>query len=237
LIRESNRVASSLVCLIASSFWAATTPSLSDELAPSSVGIPRGGLVAAEGDSLTYGMDISNAGIQTQINGATQARSISPYPETLADQLRGCAHVANRGFPGDRSVDGLVRWQAAAPANFTILMYGSNDALNNGGAATGPITVETFKSVMELLAKRRLQTGGKVLLLSPPPIGNAHLEKLIDPYRAAVRDTARGLGIGFMDTGEMLKGVSPVWTKDQVHLSPSANIAIATSTSRLIDCR
>ena len=84
--------------------------------------IQRGSTIVTEGDSLTYGMDVSSAGVPTQINGAPQTRSITPFPETLAEQLRGCATVVNHGYPGDRSVDGLVRWQAPSHANVTILM-------------------------------------------------------------------------------------------------------------------
>jgi lysophospholipase L1-like esterase len=204
---------------------------------PSSISIPKGGLIATEGDSLTYGMDVSPAGVQTQINGAPQTRSTSPYPETLAEQLHGCAQVSNLGYPGDRSVDGLVRWQASKPANLAILMYGSNDALNNGHAATGPINVETFKSVLTILVQRRLQAGSKVLLLSPPPIGNAHQEKLIDPYREAVKETASELGVSFLNTEPILNSISPLWTEDKVHLSPAANIALATNIGRLIECQ
>jgi len=203
---------------------------------PSFVAIARGSTIVAEGDSLTYGMDVSPAGVPTQINGAPQTRSVAPFPETLAQQLKGCANVVNHGYPGDRSVDGLVRWQAPSHANLAILMYGSNDALNNGRAPTGIVSIDTFRSVLNLLIRRRQAEGSRVILLSPPPIGNEHQERLIAPFRAVVRKTAADLGLPFVDTESVLKNVSPVFTEDRVHLSGTANAAIAQSLSRSIRC-
>jgi lysophospholipase L1-like esterase len=203
---------------------------------PSAVAIARGSTIVAEGDSLTYGMDISPAGVATQINGAPQTRSVAPFPETLAQQLKGCAGVVNHGYPGDRSVDGLVRWQTPAHANLALLMYGSNDALNNGRAATGVVSLDTFRSVLALLIHRRQAEGSQVILLSPPPIGNEHQQRLIAPFRAVVRKMATDLGLVFVDTESLLKNVSPVFTDDKVHLSAAANTAIAQSLTRSIRC-
>jgi lysophospholipase L1-like esterase len=204
---------------------------------PSAVAIARGSTIVAEGDSLTYGMDVSPAGVPTQINGAPQTRSVAPFPETLAQQLRGCANVVNHGFPGDRSVDGLVRWQAPSHANLAILMYGSNDALNYGRAPTGIVSTDTFRSVLGVLIRRRQAEKSQVILLSPPPIGGEHEERLIAPFRAAVRKVAADLGLPFIDTEDVLRNVSPVWTEDKVHLSTAANIAIAQSLARTIHCQ
>jgi lysophospholipase L1-like esterase len=202
----------------------------------SAVVIARGSTIVAEGDSLTYGMDITPAGVPSQINGAPQTRSVAPFPETLAQQLRGCADVVNHGYPGDRSVDGLVRWQAPSHANLAVLMYGSNDALNNGRAPTGIVSVDTFRAVLNLLIRRRQAERSQVILLSPPPIGNEHQERLIAPFRAVVRKTASDLGLMFIDTEDVLKNVSPIWTEDKVHLSTAANVAIAQRLARSIRC-
>ncbi|MDI3566438.1 GDSL-type esterase/lipase family protein [Bradyrhizobium sp. Arg816] len=203
----------------------------------SAVVIARGSTIVAEGDSLTYGMDVSPAGVPTQINGAPQTRSTEPFPETLAQRLRGCAAVANHGYPGDRSVDGLVRWQTLSHANLAILMYGSNDALNNGRAPTGIVSIDTFRSVLNLLIHRRQAEGSQVVLLSPPPIGNEHQERLIAPFRAVVRKTATDLGLTFIDTEEVLRNVVPIWTEDKVHLSTAANTAIADRLAKTIHCQ
>lgn len=204
---------------------------------PGQVALTQGSTILAEGDSLTYGMDVSPAGQQTQINHSSFTRSISPYPEALGKELKECATVINDGYPGDRSVDGLVRWQDAKPANVSLLMYGSNDALNNGHASSGILSTDTFRSVMELMIERRQKTGATVMLLSPPPIGDAHAQARIEPYRKIVKEMASERGLIFLDTGEALKGINPLWTPDKVHMVPAANIALAKAVAKLIRCQ
>ena len=109
--------------------------------------------------------------------------------------------------------------------------------MNNGRAATGAVSPETFRSVLNLLIKRRVAGKSQVVLLSPPPIGNDHQERLIEPFRTVVRDTASDLGLLFIDTEEVLRKVAPIWTEDKVHLSSAANIAIASSLFRRITCK
>jgi len=198
--------------------------------------VPRGGVIAAEGDSLTYGMDVSPAGKPTQINRASFTRSTNPYPETLATDLAGCAQVVNRGFPGDRSVDGLVRWQTVPPVNVALLMYGSNDATNYGHSATGVVSLDVFHSVMRLIATRRMAQGATVVLLLPPPIGDPRAEAMIAPYRRDVQALGKEMGLSVFDPKEALSGVEPVFTEDRVHLSPAANIAIAKGLASLVRC-
>jgi lysophospholipase L1-like esterase len=198
--------------------------------------VPRGGVIAAEGDSLTYGMDISPAGKPTQINHAPFTRSANPYPETLAADLGGCAQVVNRGFPGDRSVDGLVRWQNVPAVNVALLMYGSNDATNYGHSATGVVSADIFHSVLRLIAMRRMAQGATVVLLLPPPIENPRAEAMIAPYRHEVQALGKEMGLPVFDPRQALNGIDPIFTEDKVHLSPAANIAIAKSLASRIRC-
>jgi len=109
-------------CLVLASIIGAMTagrtamlPVVSDG---STITLPAGSVIAAEGDSITYGQDTSATGGQPPINDGVLGRSISPFPETLAAQLGRCA-VVNRGYPGDRSVEGLVRWQNEAATELT----------------------------------------------------------------------------------------------------------------------
>lgn len=199
--------------------------------------VPRGGVIAAEGDSLTYGMDITPAGQPTQINGATFTRSTDPYPEALAKALAGCARVVNRGFPGDRAVDGLVRWQDAPRADVVLMMYGSNDATNYGRAPTGVVSVGLYVDVMRLMIARHMARGEMVLLLAPPPIGDPHVDGLIAPYRAALQKLGAELGLAVLDPKAMLAGVAPLFTADNVHLSAAANLALAKGLASHLACR
>ena len=199
------------------------------------IALPRNAEIVVEGDSLTYGQDVTPGVNMPPINGSGQPRSRAPYPETLGTMLKQC-HVSNHGYPGDRSVDGLVRWQNSKPAALTLMMYGSNDALNNGHASSGVVSVETFTEVMSLLLSKKRNQGSKVLILLPPPIKNANANLLIEKYRQAVRKLADQQSLPIVDVPEILKGIDPVWTADQVHLSEKSNIRIAEFLAQHIRC-
>jgi len=204
--------------------------------APQDIAVPVGGTISTEGDSLTYGMDISPNGKSTQINGATFTRSTNPYPEALMTDLKGCATVVNRGFPGDRSVDGLVRWQNAPGANLVVMMYGSNDANDFGRSATGIVSPDVFTQVMQLMITRRQAQGSTVMLLIPPPIEDRYFDGLIEPYRAEVRSLGKAMNLLVLDPKDALSSVKSVFTFDHVHLSAAANLAIAKAVASHIKC-
>lgn len=213
-------------------FVAFSAPALS---ATDVIALPKNADVVAEGDSLTYGLDATPGVNMPPINGSGQPRSRAPYPETLATMLRQC-RLTNHGYPGDRSVDGLVRWQNAKPAALTLLMYGSNDALNNGHASSGVVSVKTFTEVLSLLISNRRSEGSKVLIMLPPPIKDPHADRLIESYRQAARKVANQQSLPVVDIPDVLKGIDPIWTEDRVHLSEKANIRIAEFLSQRIRC-
>lgn len=198
--------------------------------------LSQGATIIAEGDSLTYGQDVSASGQNTQINGATQTRSPAPYPETLETELHGCAKVVNRGYPGDRSIDGFARWQGEDSADLYILMYGTNDALNYGNASTGRISVESFTQVLDLLVKRRQAKKAKVLLLVPPPLESAKGNKVLAPYQQAIRDYAQSHNLPFLDTPKLRSVWSRAWTEDGIHLSEAFNRRLAHKISSIVTC-
>lgn len=217
-------------------FWCLLAFATSSFAAPLEVVVPRGGTVATEGDSLTYGMDISANGKPTQINKAIFTRSTDPYPETLMRDLDGCASVVNRGFPGDRSVDGLVRWQNAPRADLIIFMFGSNDATNYGKAPTGIVSPLVFTQVMQLMITRRQAEGSQIMLLLPPPLGVPYVDGLVEPYRAAVRSLGSAMNLLVLDPKQMLGATETIFTPDHVHLTAMANIAIAKVVRSHIKC-
>src|SRR5882672_8291159 len=78
--------------------------------------LPFGATVAFEGDSLTYGIDFSETAGQPPINGSIHPRSALPFPEEVGKLLSGRVRIANRGSPGDRSIDGVNRWRSVPMA-------------------------------------------------------------------------------------------------------------------------
>lgn len=211
------------------------TPSEAAPLPSEVIELPRGAVVTAEGDSLTYGMDATPEGGRPAINGAGLLRSTSPYPEALQTLLPACS-IKNLGYPGDRSVDGLVRWQDVPPPQLALLMYGSNDALNNGMASSGRVNLDTFRFVFTELVERRRRAGAQVVVIIPPPIGNPGVDGLIAPFRKALYAIAARLEVPVVDSPEILRRVEPLWTTDGIHLSAAANRRLAQALASVIKC-
>lgn len=184
------------------------------------------GTVAFEGDSLTYGQDISTeTGGRPPINGTVLPRSENPFPELFAADHPGLT-VLNRGYPGDRTSDGLKRWKNAPVAQVTFLMYGTNDFGNFARHPDGPRTAAEFSLHLEKLISLKQKRGARVILMAPPPLANPASDKKLEPYRAAVSEIAARDNLTFIDTSIPLKAISNKWT-DGLHLSVQSNRALS----------
>ena len=106
--------------------------------------VAAGSLLAFEGDSLTYGYDTTPTGQQPALNGSAALRSKAPFPEGVAAEADGALTVENRGFPGDRTIEGLQRWATVRPARVVFIQYGTNDFGNFGGFPSGPLSLDDF---------------------------------------------------------------------------------------------
>ncbi|WP_172418085.1 GDSL-type esterase/lipase family protein [Deinococcus indicus] len=189
-------------------------------------------IINCEGDSLTYGQDTSATGTTAGTNGSAITRSATPYPETLAGALSfvlgRTTTVVNRGFPGDRTTEGLTRWANATGGDITILMYGTNDAKNYGGYPSGTVPIPVYQQQLSQLIDRRIAQGQQVIVLAPPPVLNQGNNRLIRAYGEAARIVADRYGVPFIDTLSLLRGLpdDEIWT-DNVHLSKYAYNQIA----------
>lgn len=195
--------------------------------------VPPGGTVTFEGDSLTYGFDRTETQGLPPINAYPMSRSRLPFPEEVGRLLGGGVAVVNHGYPGDRSVEGLARWRDAPTTALTVILFGTNDFGNYGRLPEGPLDPAAFRKGLDALVDRRLAQGGRVLLLTPPPLGNAEADMRLETYRAVVRQVAQARGLPLLDTGAAMRGVDPAWT-DRLHLSQPANAAIAAAVVQLI---
>ena len=200
------------------------------------IDLPVGSTVIAEGDSLTYGHDTSSSGGQAPINGAAERRSVTPYPETLQLLFKDKVRVINHGYPGDRTVDGLVRWQNDPTASLVIIMYGTNDTGDFRPGGEGKLTPSTYQQVMLDLIHRSQQRGAKVIVMSPPPARDAPIEATIVPYRLAAHAAAVDAGAVFLDLPDVVRPVVEPWT-DGLHLTPAGYRAIALALSQMIALR
>jgi len=150
--------------------------------------------IACEGTSLTYGQNIP--GPMPPINGASQTRALYQYPETLHQALinKGInANVINRGYPGDRTTEGILRWQDSTVADVCIIEYGTNDAFNFGGYASGKLTVEAFSDSLNKIVVRRLSQNAWVIITLPPSMNPA--DKAIDNYWQVINVIADKYGL------------------------------------------
>lgn len=186
--------------------------------------------IVAEGDSLTYGLDASPTGGYPPINSSGLPRSSSPFPEFLEKELGHRVKVVNHGFPGDRSIDGVVRWARSPTRPITLIMYGTNDFGNFGKRISGILSPIEFGKSIEQLVVRRMNDGGQVALLTPPPIKDKVADEQLESYRTTTRDLAAKLNLPLIDTPKILTKVSQKWV-DGLHLSVDANLAIARSLS------
>lgn len=188
-------------------------------------------MIIAEGDSLTYGQDTRSPLRSAPINRASQPRSSTPYPEVLQAALGRCAVVENRGFPGDQSVDGLMRWKPK-PSSFVIIQYGTNDALDYGGHGKR-VNLASFHSALVLIARQYQNLGSSVIFISPPPVADLIKNASLRPYRNEVRKVATELQVGYIDGPGSIGSESPLWT-DGVHLTGPAYTQLARSVERAL---
>ncbi|TYL80173.1 SGNH/GDSL hydrolase family protein [Bradyrhizobium cytisi] len=196
--------------------------------------VPPGSIVAFEGDSLTYGIDFSETHGKPRINGSVQPRSLVPFPEEVARLLSGRVEILNRGYPGDRSVDGIKRWAEVPPASIVFIMYGTNDFGNFGHRAEGSIDPHSFKANLRELVLRRKKAGSQIVLLTPPPLEDRDLDIGLEDYRRIVREVAKQENTRIVETAGLIKDVPSKWT-DSTHLSAASNRALAAGLAAMIE--
>lgn len=157
------------------------------------------------GDSLTYGHD--DAGGCPSIHASPVPRSVTPYPETLAELLG--HEVQNLGFPGDTAAQGLRRWPPQLGQ--VVLMYGTNEVLRSHTLTAG-LYFWQHRTAM----RRWLALYPDAWVVEPPPLANPEQDRRL---RRLTAQTAVLAGPRWIPTRAALTG--RIWT-DGVHLKPEA---------------
>lgn len=176
--------------------------------------------IACEGTSLTYGQNVP--GPSPPINGASQTRAMYQYPEILRQTLlaKGInADVINRGFPGDRTTEGLIRWRDSTFADVCIIEYGTNDAFNFGGYPSGKLTVEAFSDSLNKIVLRRIEQKAWVIITLPPDVYPP--DNAIENYRQAILGIADKYGLLVFDVEKSVISSKNDYF-DGVHLKAAA---------------
>lgn len=126
--------------------------------------------IVCQGDSLTYGHDISSDDIIQPVPPHTVTRAGVTYPEALATNLNSLYNnkitVINQGFSGDDCKKSYNRWTTNAGNDLTIIMLGSNDSSAGGCDYKGD--VEQYLYWYEQLIIRELIWGHAVILMKSP---------------------------------------------------------------------
>lgn len=175
--------------------------------------------IACEGTSLTYGEDIKGTDTTGEQPGFTNApaRAKYQYPSSMALALNSPKFTLSlRGYPGDRTTEAITRWQDSTSADICIIEYGTNDAYNFAGYASGAVPVSTYKSQLKLLAERRISQGAWVILCIPPYLQSG--DAAIVPYRNAAKSLASELLLDVFDI-ETSISVLPSPYSDPVHFN------------------
>lgn len=192
--------------------------------------LKAGDIIATEGDSLTYGWDTTASGTQS---GSVGSKSPTPYPETLQHLLCDRVSVINRGYPGDRTLEGLVRWQNVNNVQLAVLMYGTNDTGDFRPAHEGALTPDSYRAVLMDLVRRRQAQGARVLILSPPPAQDKQVDASIEPFRVAAQQAASITGADFLSTAEAFGPGAATWN-DGLHLTPEGYRLLAQRVASVV---
>ncbi|MDB4901258.1 MAG: hypothetical protein JWQ63_539 [Mucilaginibacter sp.] len=175
--------------------------------------------IACEGTSLTYGEDIKDSDTISSAGGFAGAitRAKYQYPSSMLQALENYkATISVRSFPGDRTTEAIERWKDSTSADVCIIEYGTNDAYNFSGYASGIIPVNTYKRQLKFLAQRRIDQGAWVILCIPPYLKSYN--KQINPYRLAASSVAHELSLNVFDIEASIKQL-PVPYSDEVHFN------------------
>jgi lysophospholipase L1-like esterase len=193
--------------------------------ADETVTIRPGALLAFEGDSLTYGLARPWGANRPPINGSAARRSVTPFPEEVGKMLGSGVRIANRGVPGDRTLEGLFRWSRVDRAEAVIIMYGTNDAAFRDGSKE--LSPDVYGSLLEALVRRRLYEGSSVILMMPPPMSEPASTAKIDGYREMVAKVGSRTGVLVLDAASPLQKLRVPLQLDGLHLTTDANLALA----------
>lgn len=182
-----------------------------------------GAVIIAQGDSLTLGTH-------------GQKAAGTPWVEIMRRQLQDRVTIENSGVGGHRAFEGLLEMPDRAHADLAIVMYGSNDAAVRGKLGRfPPVGEDAYAKALRAIVNRYQAAGTQVLVLAPPPVGSAAMDRRLAPYRARARAVAVEEGALFADpAGAFLAdGLVPL-QYDGLHLNGDGNRALGQWMAALV---
>ena len=188
--------------------------------------------IACEGTSLTYGEDIQGLDTVAPSLPAGPTRAKYQYPASMLKGLNNPnISLSLRGYPGDRTTEAIERWKDSTTADICIIEYGTNDAYNFVGYASGIVTVKVFKTQLKTLIERRIHQGAWVIICLPPSLENK--SKIINAYRSTVVLVALEYSLNVFDVNESIRSI-PAPYSDNVHLNSEGYQKWGIDLSKLV---
>jgi len=173
--------------------------------------------IACEGTSLTYGEDIKGTDTVSAALPNGPVRAKYQYPATMLQALNNPnITLSMRGYPGDRTTEGLERWKDSTTTDICIIEYGTNDAYNFATLAGGAVPVNTYQAQLKQLIERRLNQGAWVILCLSPMLQSK--STTIIAYRNAAIKVALELGVNAFDIEQSIKSIPSPYS-DLVHFN------------------
>ena len=193
------------------------------------------GRVVAFGDSITRGYGVPAGSGWVEL-----------LPGLLKEKGEPTISVFNAGGNGNTSAEGLKRLQEDVLAHMpglVLVEFGGNDPVHDARA----VSVDDFAKNLLEINKQVMAKGGKIVLVTFPPIVNewhackndpyyakwGGLDQCIEQYRKKTREVAKSLGCPLFDLDLFLRkqieknGRAGCISKDGVHLTAEANRLIA----------
>lgn len=170
--------------------------------------------IACQGDSLTYGHDISSGDRITAIPPHKFDRAKITYPEALQTCLNevypGKVVVENRGYSGDCCESSYRRWTTSHSGDLTIIMLGTNDS--RSGACQHVGDIQAYLYWYEQLIVRELLWGKAIMILKSPRTLWAN-DKRVEAFSNAVELLASKYNIPLIDTTQFVSSYElEIWS-------------------------
>ncbi|MDD5677651.1 MAG: GDSL-type esterase/lipase family protein [Kiritimatiellae bacterium] len=193
------------------------------------------GTVVAFGDSITRGYGVPAGSGWVEL-----------LPGLLKERRGQTISVFNAGGNANTSAEGMQRLQKDVLAHMPGLVFvefGGNDAVHSARA----VSVDDFEKNLLEINKQVLAKGGKIVLVTFPPVVNERhacrkdsyyakwggFDQCIEQYRQRTRDIAKRLECPLFDLDKFLRDLmkadskDKIIAKDGVHLTAEAHRLVA----------
>lgn len=190
----------------------------------------EGVTIVCQGDSLTYGHDVTSSDKRDAMSDKTLDTSVirtetqagKTYPERLQEIMNEVygenkVNIINRGYSGEWVENSKKRWSENPNADLHLLMLGTNDALNDMTPYVGDIE-KYIESYFELVKHIVLNFNSAVIILTPPKT-RATDNLLLNNFRRGLYLFCQRMSIPLLDTNEGFEGTRYDVSSDGVHMN------------------